>query len=78
MEKVRNNIVNKSEDFAVMIIEYCRCLRKANEYEISHQLIKSGTSIGANIAEAQDAESKADFRHKMKIAKKKPMKRVIG
>jgi four helix bundle protein len=37
---------------------------------ISCQLLKSGTSIGANIHEAQNAESKADFIHKMKIATK--------
>lgn len=37
---------------------------------VGHQLLKSGTSIGANIREAQNAESKADFIHKMKIAAK--------
>ena len=37
---------------------------------MTHQLLKSGTSIGANVREAQNAESKADFIHKMKIAAK--------
>jgi four helix bundle protein len=42
------------------------------------QLVKSGTSIGANYCEADDAESKKDFKHKIGICKKKPEKQSIG
>jgi four helix bundle protein len=45
-------------------------LEQERKYVISKQLLKSGTSIGANIHEAQNAESKADFIHKIKIATK--------
>ena len=45
-------------------------LDEMRKYTISRQLLKSGTSIGANSMEAQNAESKADFIHKMKIAAK--------
>jgi four helix bundle protein len=45
---------------------------------MAFQIFRSGTSIGANIKEAQNAESKADFIHKMKIAAKEAMKFSIG
>jgi four helix bundle protein len=63
-------IVKKSTEFAVNIIKYCRQLLIKNEFEIAKQLLRSGTSIGANVYEAQFAESKLDFIHKMKIASK--------
>jgi four helix bundle protein len=47
---------------------------EAKKYVVSHQLLKSGTSIGANVKEAQCAESKADFIHKIKIAEKEAEK----
>lgn len=47
-----------------------RSFRKSKKIVIANQLLKSGTSIGANIREAQNAESKADFIHKFKIAAK--------
>jgi len=53
-----------------MILNYCEQLDTQKKYIISRQLLKSGTSIGANAMEAQNAESKADFIHKMKIAAK--------
>jgi four helix bundle protein len=65
-----NEILKLSFDFALHIIEYCELLEQNRKYVISKQLLKSGTSIGANVREAQDAESKADFIHKMKIAAK--------
>lgn len=65
-----NPIVNKSFQFAVEIVEFCDLLYECKKYVIGQQLLKSGTSIGANIREAQNAESKADFMHKMKIAAK--------
>ena len=65
-----NIIVQKSFEFALKIIEYCEQLEVLKKYVIARQLLKSGTSIGANIREAQNAESKADFIHKMKISAK--------
>ena len=65
-----NIILNKSIDFSIDIISYCEILEEKRKYVIANQLLKSGTSIGANIHEAQNAESKADFIHKMKIAAK--------
>ena len=65
-----NPILKLSFDFSLMVIEYCEQLEQSRKYVISNQLLKSGTSIGANCMEAQNAESKADFIHKMKIAAK--------
>ncbi len=65
-----NPILKLSFDFALMIIDYCELLESNRKFIISRQLLKSGTSIGANAMEAQNAESKADFVHKMKIAAK--------
>jgi len=65
-----NIIVRLSFDFALAIIEFSETLYKAKKFVISVQILKSGTSIGANIKEAQNAESKSDFIHKMKIAAK--------
>ena len=52
------------------IIEYTELPENNKKYVIARQLLKSGTSIGANVRKAQNAESKADFVHKMKIAAK--------
>ena len=65
-----NLIVDLRTDFALMIIDYCEALEEKRKFVIANQLLKSGTSIGANINEAQNAESKADFVHKLKIAAK--------
>jgi four helix bundle protein len=65
-----NEILNVSFQFALMVIEYCEILEDHKKYVIPRQLLKSGTSIGANIKEAQNAESKVDFLHKLKIAAK--------
>ena len=65
-----NPIVEKSLTFAVEIISFTEELTKLKKYVISNQLLRSGTSIGANVKEAQGAESKVDFRHKMRIAYK--------
>jgi four helix bundle protein len=63
-------IVSKSLDFSIAIVEYCDYLNKNQRFIISNQLLKSSTSIGANVFEAQHAESRLDFLHKMKIALK--------
>ena len=70
MEKNKSFITDLSFDFAQSIIVYCDILYDNKKFNISNQLIRSGTSIGANISEAQHSESKLDFIHKMKIASK--------
>jgi len=65
-----NIIVEKSFRFALKIIMYCELLEENRKYVISRQLLRSGTSIGANVREAQNAESKLDFIHKRKLAAK--------
>lgn len=69
MEK-RNEILELSFEFALQTVAYCELLEENRKYVIARQLLKSGTSIGANIREAQNAESKLDFIHKLKIAAK--------
>lgn len=69
MEK-RNEILEISFEFALKIIEFSELLEANKKYVIARQLLKSGTSIGANIREAQSGESKADFIHKLKISHK--------
>lgn len=66
----RNEILELSFEFAVQIVAYCELLEENRKYVIARQLLKSGTSIGANIREAQNAESRQDFIHKFKIAAK--------
>ena len=65
-----NVILEKSFEFALKIIEYSELLEENKKYVIARQILKAGTSIGANVKEAQSAESKADFVHKLKIADK--------
>lgn len=65
-----NIIVDKSFQFALKIISYCELLEENKKYVVSRQLLRSGTSIGANVREAQNAESKSDFIHKIKLAAK--------
>jgi len=65
-----NVIIDKTLEFALLIIEFAEELEAGRKYVIANQVLKSGTSIGANVREAQNAESKADFIHKMKIAAK--------
>ena len=59
-----------SMDFAVSIINLVKCLKEKRESIISNQIGRSGTSIGANIREAQYAHGKADFIAKLQIALK--------
>ncbi len=65
-----NVVLNKSFDFALDIIELYKILKSKNEFVISKQLLRSGTSIGANVEEATAAQSKKDFATKMSIASK--------
>jgi four helix bundle protein len=66
----QNPILKHTFNFSLAIIDYCDQLEKDRKYIIARQLLKSGTSIGANAMEAQNPEKKADFIHKMKIAAK--------
>lgn len=65
-----NLILKLTFEFALSIIAYAEKLEESKKYVIAKQLLRSGTSIGATVKEAQNAESKADFVHKMKIAAK--------
>ena len=66
-----NIALEKSFDFAVRIVNlYKHMTNNKKEYVLSKQLLRSGTSIGANITEAQRGQSKADFTAKMSIALK--------
>lgn len=66
-----NNIQTKSFVFAVRIVKLYQFLSKEHkEHVLSKQLLRSGTSIGANVNEAQAAQTKADFAAKMSIASK--------
>lgn len=65
-----NIIQKKSYAFALQIIDLYRKLCKANEFILSKQLLRSGTSIGANVEEALAGQSRADFISKMSIASK--------
>lgn len=67
----KNIIKEKSFDFALSIVELYKHLRdNKKEYVLSKQMLRSGTSIGANVRESEHAESKADFIHKLSIAQK--------
>jgi four helix bundle protein len=71
MNEKKNIIKDRSFEFAIDIINfYRRFVEKEKEYVLSKQLLRSGTSVGALVREAQNAESKADFIHKLAIAQK--------
>lgn len=69
MEK-RNVIKEKSFLFAIEIVGLYKVLAERKEFVLSKQVLRSGTSIGANIREAEHAQSKADFIHKLSISLK--------
>ncbi|TAJ08602.1 four helix bundle protein [Marinilabiliaceae bacterium JC017] len=70
----RSIAYQKAFRLAVKIVTYCRLLRDdSKEYELARQLLKSGTSIGANLAEANGAISKADFSNKVSISYKETL-----
>lgn len=71
MENEGNPIREKSYTFAVDIVRFCLKMQEAKrEYVVTKQLLKSGTSVGANVEEAQQPQSRADFISKMSIALK--------
>lgn len=69
-EKRDNPIVELTFNFSLRLIDFCERLDLNRQYNLSRQLFRSATSIGANVKEAQNAESRADFIHKMKISLK--------
>ncbi|MEP6262674.1 MAG: four helix bundle protein [Gillisia sp.] len=71
MKEVKENIIRlKSFDFALLIIALYKQMQEEKEYVLSKQLLRSGTSIGANIEEASAAISKKEFIAKMSISAK--------
>lgn len=70
-EKYKDNLILKETfEFATLIVLYTEKLEEKRKFILANQILKSGTSIGANVKEAQNVESTADFIHKMKIALK--------
>jgi four helix bundle protein len=71
METGKNVVAEKSKSFAVRIIRFYKYLcSEQKEFVLSKQILRSGTSIGANVRESRNAQSKADFINKMSIALK--------
>ncbi len=71
MNKRENILLDKSFAFAIRIVNLFKFLStEKREFVLSKQLLRSGTAVGALIREAQNAESKADFIHKLGIAQK--------
>jgi four helix bundle protein len=69
--KVKDNlIVDLSFNFGLASVEFTDELQIRRKFAVANQLLRSGTSIGASIWESQNAESKRDFIHKLKIAAK--------
>ena len=70
-EKLENALKDKSFAFAIEVVMLCKVLvANQKEFILSKQLLRSGTAVGALVREAQNAESKADFAHKLGIAQK--------
>lgn len=68
---MKDSILNKkSEDFAVEIINFYQELINRKQFDIARQILRSGTSIGANVAEGRYAQSSLDFINKLSIALK--------
>lgn len=65
-----NPILRLTFQFSLDAMAYCELLNAEKKFALANQLFRSATSIGANANEAQDAESKADFIHKFKVAAK--------
>lgn len=68
--KTDNLIADKTFDFALQIISFYIQLKAEKEFVLSKQLLRAGTSVGANVEEAIAAQSKKDFINKMSIASK--------
>ncbi len=65
-----NVLLKKSFEFSLTIVDFVQEIKELKHFELASQLVRSGTSVGANIVEAQRAESKRDFIHKLRISLK--------
>ncbi len=72
----RNIVYEKAFDFALKVIKLYKTMIEKNEYVLSKQVLRSATSIGANIKEALNAQSRKDFLSKMNIALKESSETV--
>lgn len=71
LQRKENKVKLKAEAYSDRIVKMAKCLKTdRHEYTISSQILRSGTSIGANIAESQYAQSRADFTSKLSISLK--------
>jgi four helix bundle protein len=70
MGATKSVLKEKSFQFAIQVVKLYKCLAEKKEFILSKQLLRSGTAIGALIREAQNAESKADFIHKLGVSQK--------
>lgn len=68
--KENNLILDESYSFALEVMRLAKKMREHKEFDLASQFWRAGTSIGANVEEAQAAQSRADFRSKMSIASK--------
>ncbi|MER3471634.1 MAG: four helix bundle protein [Chitinophagaceae bacterium] len=70
MSDAPNLILGLTIEFSLQVIKYNEKLEELKKFNLANQLFRSGTSIGANVYEAQSCESRATFIHKIKIAAK--------
>ena len=77
MTERKNILLDKSLQLSLDIIEYTELLETEHKYVIARQLMRSGTSIGANIHEAQHSESPLDFVHKLKNCGKRSGRDIL-
>ena len=70
INKKENVVVDKSFSFAVRIVNFYKLLCERKEFVLAKQILRSGTSIGANIREAHNAPTKKDFIYKLSISQK--------
>jgi len=69
--EIDNNIYKLSKDFAIRVVKlYNYLIENKKEFVLSKQLLRAGTSIGANVVEGRNAQSRADFSNKMNVALK--------
>ena len=80
MKELNDNVVvMKSMDFAVRCVRLAKYLRDTHhEYDLASQILRSGTSVGANVREALRGQSRADFRARMNISLREPTSLSTG
>jgi four helix bundle protein len=79
MDNKENVLKDKSYKFALRIVKlYKHLTEEKKEFALSKQVLRSGISIGANISEGNQAQSKTDFVHKLSIAHKEALNRILA